>query len=111
MKAETTYTCSEKNASGVRKPFSILTKPSSIRPTCPVSLNEAETAGDKLGCNSKSNEKQELMKELNQEAFHAARHCKIMGNIGSFSLRTRRLLALSQRLRPELGKHPLFLTL
>ena len=112
MKAETSYTCSNESASGVRKPYSIETKTSRSRSPCRVSLLAAGS-GNQSEQPAKTNETEELMAELNQDASSAARSCIILGNIGSFSCQIRRALALRQRLDPgkTMAMHPLHLIL
>ena len=110
MKAETSYTCRNESASGVRKPYSIETKMSRPRSPCRVSLL---AAGTQSGQPAKANDTETLMAKLNQGASSAARSCITLGNIGSFSCQIRRALALRQRLNlaKTMHMHPVHLIL
>ena len=46
-----------------------------------------------------------VMAELNREAAQSARRCRILGSVEHFSNKTRRALALRQRLRPDPDAH------
>jgi hypothetical protein len=55
-----------------------------------------------------STEKQ--MVDANHSAHRSASRCRLIGNLSSFSEKTRRTISLKQRFRPDGDRHLLFLS-
>jgi len=101
MKADTTY-----SASGVRKPYSIDFKTSRSKQFRQIASGSSG-AVPKPEDRPKIDPMAELIAKANKDAAHAAENCKLLGNLGSFSLKLRQTLALKQRFRPNQDSHPL----
>ena len=112
MKAETSYTCSNESASGVRKPYSIETKITRPMSPCRVSLLTTGSSAQSRQ-SAKRDATEALMAKLNQGAFIAARNSIALADVGAFSCQIRSALALRQRLHTAktMHMHPLSLNL
>ena len=100
MKADTTY-----SASGVRKPYSTDAKASRTRQFHQIARGSPGTVAD-----PEVDPVEELVAKANKEASHAAKNCRILGNLLPFSRQLRQSLVLRQRLRrPDQDSHPFHL--